>query len=283
MVSDTGRGPRVPVWTRYLDPVVEGAHHLPQRGAVIVAASHISHLDRVWLARALPRQLTFPGARPGAGDLPGVALAAIRGRTAADPADRRRESALARLRAGQVVAIFPEGTPSPDGRLYRGQTEVAALALETGAPVVPVAIIGRDGAAPLIRVGERIGLSEWSFGADQPALLRAATDTVMYALMDLSGCDYVDLDAGLVRLQLERVARHEAAATRAAKAAHKARRRAEASTRSARYAAEAAELARAEARAVAAAQEQALLAARADASGAGAPVAGEGVGADLVG
>lgn len=242
-------------------PLVEGAEHVPAAGAILIAANHVSQLDRVYLARAVGRPVVFP--RPWAGPRE-VIGAALRGASLADPAERWRASAKRALCAGKAVVVFPEGTPSPDGRLYRGDPEVAAMAIETSSRVLPAAIMPRPGRSPIVRFGEPIGLDDWNEALHDPMLLRAAIDTVMSALVDLTGREYVDTDAGVMRLRLDRVRRHESRAARKARAAERARQKAEASERAARYATEEAELIRAELEAASDARDHAVRSAQRD-------------------
>jgi 1-acyl-sn-glycerol-3-phosphate acyltransferase len=110
------------------------------------------------------------------------------------------------LEEGHLFGIYPEGTRSPDGRLYRGKTGVARLALESGAPVIPVAMIGTDIAQPLGRVipkpvrigiviGEPLDFSRFKGMENDRFILRSVTDEIMYALMSLSGQEDVDVYA----------------------------------------------------------------------------------------
>jgi 1-acyl-sn-glycerol-3-phosphate acyltransferase len=120
------------------------------------------------------------------------------------------DAALPVLRDGHVLGIFPEGTRSPDGRLYRGKTGVARMALEAGVPVLPVAMIGTDKAQPLgkrlpriMRIGIRIGapldFSRYEGMEEDRFVLRSITDEIMYELMQLSGQEYVDIYAAKVK------------------------------------------------------------------------------------
>lgn len=221
---------------------VQGLEFLPLSGRVLIVSNHVSQFDRITLARALPRRLFFPRAWPGPTE---AARAALRISKLEDPAERWRASALRALEQEKAVVVFPEGTPAPDGHLYRGGPEVAALAIAAVSVVLPVAIIPSDGADRVV-VGEPMDLSRWALGQHDPRLLQAATDSIMAALVDLSGREYRDVDAGITRLQLERVARRERAAVRKQRAAERAMAKAEASQRAARYAEEEAELARAQ-------------------------------------
>ncbi|MEU5883535.1 lysophospholipid acyltransferase family protein [Spirillospora sp. NPDC047279] len=187
-------------------PEVTGLEHLPRRGPVILAANHLAFVDSFVLPLVVPRQVFFLGkneyfTRPGfAGRLQAAFFRGV-GAIAVDRSGGTAgEAALAAsadvLERGEVFAIHPEGTRSPDGRLYRGRTGVARLALRTGAPVVPVALAGTDRVQPRGRVvprpgriGVRLG-APMTFGAD--ADVRATTDTIVQAIQGLSGQRYVD-------------------------------------------------------------------------------------------
>ena len=114
------------------------------------------------------------------------------------------------LADGQVIAIYPEGTRSPDGRLYKGKTGLARLALETGVPVIPVAMIGTDVVNPpgskmwrfgrvTVKFGKPMDFSRFDGMADNRFIERAVTDEVIYELMRLSGQEYVDIYAASLK------------------------------------------------------------------------------------
>ena len=125
------------------------------------------------------------------------------------------QAGIDRLRSGQLFGIYPEGTRSPDGRLYRGKTGVARIALATGAPVVPVAMIGSNLAQPIgksipstrhrvgIVIGEPLDFSRYKGLENDRFVLRSITDEIMYALMALSGQEYVDLYAADVKKAMD--------------------------------------------------------------------------------
>ena len=134
-------------------------------------------------------------------------------RTGGRASEAALNAGLKRLRDGELFGIYPEGTRSPDGRLYRGKTGVARLALLSGAPVIPVAMIGTHAAQPIgqkipsrtnigMVIGEPLDFSRYR-GLDKDRyVLRAITDEIMYNLMLLSGQEYVDLYAADVKAQL---------------------------------------------------------------------------------
>jgi 1-acyl-sn-glycerol-3-phosphate acyltransferase len=192
-------------------PRVRGLEHIPADGPVIIAANHRAVLDTAVISLVVRRQVRFLGKAEyftGRG-LRGRLMAAFVDALGFVPVERGNAHAgLAALNAGQTVlnaggvfAIYPEGTRSIDGRLYRGHTGVAVLTLTTGAPVVPVALFGTEKLMPrggrfprFARVGVRFG-EPMDFsgvtGRNQRAR-RAVTDEVMAAIRDLSQQEYVD-------------------------------------------------------------------------------------------
>ena len=197
-------------------PRVEGAENLPRSGGALVASNHLAVLDSFVLPLMVPRRMAFP-AKVEYFNQPGVLGAAKRlfftgmGQIPISRGDGRAaraalDTGVAVLREGRLFGIYPEGTRSPDGRLYKGRTGVARMALEAQVPVVPVAMIGTDRANPVgsrywrpcrigIRIGEPIDFSRYFGVTDDRQIERAMTDEVMYALMELSGQDYVDVYA----------------------------------------------------------------------------------------
>jgi 1-acyl-sn-glycerol-3-phosphate acyltransferase len=192
-------------------PRVEGMEHLPAEGPVIIASNHRAVLDTAVIALVVRRQVRFLGKAEyftGAG-VRGRLMAAFVAALGFVPVERGNAHAgLAALNAGQkvlnaggVFAIYPEGTRSLDGRLYRGHTGVAVLTLTTGAPVVPVALFGterlmpRGGRIPrYARVGIRFGrpLDFSAVTERHQRARRAVTDDVMAAIRELSQQEYVD-------------------------------------------------------------------------------------------
>jgi 1-acyl-sn-glycerol-3-phosphate acyltransferase len=135
-------------------PWVEGEEHIPDEGAAIFASNHLSFSDSIFLPLMVPRRMTFLAKSDyftGRG-IKGKATAAFFKGVGQVPVDRSGgkageaalNSGLRILRRGELLGIYPEGTRSPDGRLYRGRTGVARMALEAGVPVLPVAMIGTD-------------------------------------------------------------------------------------------------------------------------------------------
>lgn len=188
---------------------VHGLDQVPWRGAAILAGNHLSVSDQLFLGAVVPRQVHF-WAKSEYFCLPGLrgALfgAVVRG-MGAMPVHRdggrallhALDAAIPVLRAGELVGVFPEGTRSPDGRLYRGRSGLARLAVSAGVPVVPFGIAGTDRVQPIGRRLPRPALPvAIRFGDPLPVdgrrgdmrSLRAFTDEVMQAIQALSGQDY---------------------------------------------------------------------------------------------
>ena len=210
-------------------PWVEGKHHVPEQGAAILASNHLSFSDSVFLPLVVDRRVTFPAKMEyftGKG-VKGWLTKRFMTATGQIPIDRSGGKAsmaalhqgLAVLRRGELFGIYPEGTRSPDGRLYRGKTGVARLALAADAPIIPCAMIDTDKAQPtgqkvpnIVKVGVRIGRPihhpEHAGKVDDHQILRQITDEVMRELQRLSGQEYVDeyaasVKAGRARASLE--------------------------------------------------------------------------------
>lgn len=188
---------------------VEGKEHVPHSGPVILASNHRSFLDSLFIPLLISRRVTFVAKAEYFDDkrvawfFRGVGQIPIR-REGGSASERALESATAVLEAGGVFGIYPEGTRTRDGRLHRGHTGVARLALRTGAPIIPVGIIGSDEVQPIdsklprlfktvrIRFGEPIELEHYRGRYDDRLALRDVADEVMYEIQQLSGYEYVD-------------------------------------------------------------------------------------------
>ncbi|MFF5216249.1 lysophospholipid acyltransferase family protein [Micromonospora sp. NPDC000442] len=197
-------------------PQVEGLHHVPATGPVILASNHLSFSDSIFTPLIVPRKVTFVAKAEyftGKGIKGWLTKMFFTG-TGTIPVDRSGgraaraalDTQLNVLRAGGIAGIYPEGTRSPDGRLYRGKTGVARLALESGAPVVPVVMLNLDEIQPpgqlvpnlarvRIRFGPPLNFSRYAGLAGDRFVERAVTDEIMYELMELSGREYVDVYA----------------------------------------------------------------------------------------
>lgn len=223
-------------------PWVEGLENVPAEGPAILASNHLSFSDSFFLPAVLDRKVTFiakaeyfttPGVKgrltaaffKGVGQLP-VDRSGARG--AGEAAIR---SGMDVLERGELFGIYPEGTRSPDGRLYRGKPGgLARVALATGAPVIPVAMIDTEKIQPPgqvmpkimrpgIRIGRPLDFSRYHGMEHDRFVLRAVTDEVMYEIMKLSGQEYVDIYATAAKRQIADAAKADKEAEKAARAA----------------------------------------------------------------
>ncbi|MFI7212635.1 lysophospholipid acyltransferase family protein [Micromonospora maritima] len=192
-------------------PHVEGLEHIPATGGAIFAGNHLSVADELLLGTVVPRHLAFwakseyfngTGLKGGFSKFVLTGLGAIPveragGRAALSAFD----AAIPVLKAGDLVAVYPEGTRSPDGRLYRGRTGAARLAVAAGVPIIPVGVTGTDKAQPIgtrvprpgrakitIRFGKPL---DFTGRADDRTSLRAMTDEMMSEIQKLTGQEYV--------------------------------------------------------------------------------------------
>ncbi|HYU38834.1 MAG TPA: lysophospholipid acyltransferase family protein [Acidimicrobiia bacterium] len=188
---------------------VDGRDHVPERGPVILAANHRSFMDSLFLPLVIRRRVTFVAKAEYFDDkktawfFRGVGQIPIR-REGGSASERALESATEVLEAGGVFAIYPEGTRTRDGRLHRGHTGIARLALRTGAPIVPVGMIGTDEINPIgrklprlfravmIRFGTPISVDRYAGREHDKLVLRQVTDEVMFEMQQLCGYEYVD-------------------------------------------------------------------------------------------
>ncbi len=194
-------------------PQTYGAEHVPEHGAAIIASNHLSYADWLFMPLAVSRRVSFVAKAEyftgsglkgwlqrtffsGSGQIP-------IDRSGRDAAEGAMLSARAVLDRGELFGIYPEGTRSHDGKLYRGKTGVARLALETGVPVIPVAVVGTDKVAPpgktfgsftrpVVRFGAPLDFSRYAGMENDRYILRSITDEIMYEIMRLSDQEYVD-------------------------------------------------------------------------------------------
>lgn len=225
-------------------PWVEGLEHVPAEGPAILASNHLSFSDSFFLPAVLDRKVTFiakaeyfttPGikGRMTAAFFKGVGQLPVDRSGARGAGQAAIKSGLDVLERGELFGIYPEGTRSPDGRLYRGKPGgLARVALASGAPVIPVAMIDTEKIQPpgkvvpkLMRPGIRIGkpldFSRYQGMEHDRFVLRALTDEVMYEIMRLSGQEYVDIYATAAKRQLAEAAKAEKQAQRQAGQARK--------------------------------------------------------------
>jgi 1-acyl-sn-glycerol-3-phosphate acyltransferase len=205
-------------------PRASGVKNVPRRGAVILASNHLSFSDHFFGPLPVPRKVVFLAKAEyftGRG-LKGLISKAFFTGVGQIPIDRGGGEAseaairtgLRVLAEGHVLGIYPEGTRSPDGRLYRGKTGVARLAIESGAPVVPCAMIDtfqfqpphtiwpNPRFRPGVRFGEPLDFSRYHGQQADGPLLRTVTDEIMQAIAKLSGQEYVDIDARRAKAEL---------------------------------------------------------------------------------
>jgi 1-acyl-sn-glycerol-3-phosphate acyltransferase len=198
-------------------PWVEGLENVPAEGPVILAPNHLSFMDSIFMPLVVPRRVVYLGKSDYFGKwyswfFRGAGVIPVR-REGGDAAEAALQAGVEQLRQGLAVGIYPEGTRSPDGRLYRGKTGVARMALRGECPIVPVALIGTFECQPpgkklprIRRVGVRFGrpldFSRYEGKDDDRFVLRSITDELMYEIMMLSGQEYVDEYAAKVKKRL---------------------------------------------------------------------------------
>ena len=209
----------------FFRPKVTGLRLVPNNGGVIIASNHLSFSDSIFMPLVVPRKVTFlakseyftsPGVK---GLLKKITFIAL-GQVPVDRAGGRRSEAalltgLELLKEGACIGIYPEGTRSPDGRLYKGRTGIARMAIESGAPVVPVAMFNTAEIQPTGKVVPKVQRVEMVFGepmyfegdSSNVQVLREATDRIMAAIQQLSGQETVDMYASEAK---NRIARGEA-------------------------------------------------------------------------
>jgi 1-acyl-sn-glycerol-3-phosphate acyltransferase len=198
-------------------PKVKGLRNVPGSGPVIVASNHLSFSDSIFMPLVVPRKVTFlakseyftsPGPK---GLLKKITFIAL-GQVPVDRSGGRRSEAaiitgLKVLAEGKCLGLYPEGTRSPDGRLYKGRTGIARLAIESGAPVIPVAMFNTEKIQPTGKVVPKVMRVEMIFGepmyfdgdSSDQLYLREVTDKIMSRIQELSGQEYVDLYATKIK------------------------------------------------------------------------------------
>ncbi len=214
-----------PIVTLVFRPRVQGREHVPTTGAAILASNHLSASDWVFMPLSLRRRVTFlakaeyftgSGVKgflqrlffAGSGQVP-------IDRTSGTAAEDAIRTGMRILTDGKLLGIYPEGTRSPDARLYRGKTGVARMALETGVPVVPVAMVYEPRSLPLVgdlggrlvrvdvRFGRPLDFSRYAGLSGDRFVERSITDEIMYEIMTLSGQEYVDLYGARVKQSMD--------------------------------------------------------------------------------
>jgi 1-acyl-sn-glycerol-3-phosphate acyltransferase len=224
-----------PILRLLFRPYVIGLENIPEDGPAIFASNHLSFSDSIFLPLMVPRRVTFlakidyftgTGLKGrmtalffrGAGQLPVD-------RSGGNASEAALRTGLRVLGRGDLLGIYPEGTRSPDARLYRGKTGVARMALEAKCPVLPVAMIDTEKIQPPghkipklgrrvgIKIGEPLDFSRYEGMEGDRFVLRSITDEIMYELMELSGQEYVDIYAQVAkdRLKAEKAEKAEKA------------------------------------------------------------------------
>jgi 1-acyl-sn-glycerol-3-phosphate acyltransferase len=201
-------------------PWVTGHENIPRTGPVILASNHLSFIDSIFLPLMMDRRITFLAKSDyyTARGIKGWFIKNFLKAAGMLPIDRSGGKAseaslrtgLSVLAKGEVLGIYPEGTRSPDARLYRGRTGVARMILEGGVPVVPVAMIDTEKVMPIgkrlpkvrrvgIIFGEPLDFSRFDGLESDRFILRSVTDEIIYELARLSGQEYVDVYASTVK------------------------------------------------------------------------------------
>lgn len=197
-------------------PWVEGRGNVPRDGAAILAGNHLAVIDSFLLPLMLPRQVKFLAkseyftgkglkGRVTAWFMSGIGTVPI-DRSGGAASEAAIRTGLRILGDGDLLGIYPEGTRSPDGRLYKAKTGVARMALETGVPVIPVVMVGTDEAQPVgrtiprfmplgARIGEPLDFSHLSHKSADHVTLRRVADEITEAILALSDQEYVDVYA----------------------------------------------------------------------------------------
>jgi len=218
----------IPILTLLFRPKVTGLRNVPQSGPVIIASNHLSFSDSIFMPLVVPRKVTFlakseyftsPGIKGFIKKITFIALGQV-------PVDRsggrRSEAALLTgldlLADGACIGIYPEGTRSPDGKLYKGRTGIARMAIESGAAIVPVAMFNTAEIQPTGQVVPKVQRVEMIFGeplyytgdTSDLKVLREITDEIMQKIQEISGQQYVDMYASEAKLILMKKRREEA-------------------------------------------------------------------------
>ncbi len=205
-----------PLVNSYLRLQLEGIERIPERSAAILASNHLSFIDSVVLPINVPRPVYFLGKADYWDSwrtrwfFQGTGVVPVH-RGGGEQGEASLRTGVEILSRGDLLGIYPEGTRSPDGRLYRGKTGPVRLSLRTGVPILPVAMIGVFEILPPgskfpnlkgrvgVRIGKPLDFSRYAGKVDDRFVLRSATDELMYELMLLSGQEYVDAYAAEVK------------------------------------------------------------------------------------
>jgi 1-acyl-sn-glycerol-3-phosphate acyltransferase len=217
-----------PILKTVFRPWTSGTENIPDKGGVILASNHLSFIDSVFLPLVIQRRIYFLAKSDyfhGKGFTGWITKTFFKG-TGMLPIDRSGGKAseaslntgLRVLHEGDVLGIYPEGTRSPDGKMYRGRTGVARMILEAHVPVIPVAMIDTEKVMPLGRkipkvrrigivFGEPMDFSRFEGLESDRFILRSITDEIMYELNQISGQEYVDVYASSVKEKVRSLSR----------------------------------------------------------------------------
>ena len=209
-----------PILKTVFRPWITGLENIPREGGVILASNHLSFIDSVFLPLVIDRRIYFLAKSDyftGKGlknkltkhFLLGTGMLPI-DRSGGKASEASLNTGLAVLARGEQLGIYPEGTRSPDGRMYRGRTGVARMILEAGVPVIPIAMVDTEKVMPTGRripkvarigiiFGEPLDFSRFQGLESDRFVLRSITDEIMYELNRLSGQEYVDVYASSVK------------------------------------------------------------------------------------
>jgi 1-acyl-sn-glycerol-3-phosphate acyltransferase len=203
---------------------VIGAEYIPERGGAILAGNHVSVADSFFTPLHIRRRVTYLAKseyfteKGPKGRLKGWFFTAMGqvpiDRSGASAAQNALMTGVRLLREGRLLGIYPEGTRSPDGKLYKGKTGVARMALDAGVPVIPVVMIGTDKVNPIgskmwrphrikLVIGRPLDFSRYEGLSGDRFVERSMTDEIMYRIMELSGQEYVDVYAAKVKAAAE--------------------------------------------------------------------------------
>lgn len=213
-----------PLLTTVFRPWVKGLENVPKNGPAIVVCNHLSFVDSIFLPLMVDRQMAFLAKSDyftGRG-LKGFIVRLFFTSAGQLPIDRSGGKAseaslnagLQVLSEGKVLGIYPEGTRSPDGRMYRGRTGVARMVLEAHVPVIPCAVVDTEKVMPLgskfpvvhkvgVIIGEPLDFSRFHGMESDRYVLRAITDEIIYEMNKLSGQEYVDVYASTIRKDMD--------------------------------------------------------------------------------
>lgn len=204
-------------------PWIAGVENVPPTGGAILASNHLSFSDSIFMPLLVPRRVTFLAksdyftGRGVKGRLKNLFFRSVGqvplDRSGGKASEAAMNTAVRILRGGRLLGFYPEGTRSPDGRLYRGKTGVARMALAAGVPVIPIAMIDTHKMQPpgklmpkIMRIGVLIGepldFSRYAGMEHDRFVLRSMTDEIMYEIMTLSGQEYVDRYAAAAKAEL---------------------------------------------------------------------------------